>query len=685
MRVPHSNRPRRAPEIRPFRGFHFTADLLRYDWILSPPWDTERSLGSVRNAQESEVTNPQNAVAQPRLPEQPPTGVMALMTRERWIEVARIVVTGIIALLYWQALVPVQVLWIAIAIGLYPLVKTGALDLIHERKVGTEIFVTVATLVAVFGGETVAGAVLMVIILIAEFIADLNTDRARASIKSLIGSVPQVALLRSAAGDKGVAVAELQVGDVVLVRPGEKIPVDGVVVSGDGAVNEASITGESVPKDKTSGSAVFAGTVVDSGALDIRTERLGTDTMFSRIIALVENAESEQAPVQKLADKVAAWLIPFVFVFLIVVYFATHDIRKIVTLMIFLSPAELGLATPLVMIAAIARAARSGILIKGGIYLETLAKIDVMVFDKTGTLTANKPQVVQIDAPGEINESELLRLAAAADRRSGHPLAKAVVEAARARAIAVPEPEAFDQLQGRGVRATVEGRVVLVGNAALLNENGVSIDAAVVDGGRTPVHVAVGGKFAGVIFIADTVRPGAREALSELKKGGVKRLVMLTGDNASTARAIADEVGVDEVRSDLLPEDKVNVIADLQKQGHRVAMVGDGINDAPALARADVGIAMGGGGTQAALEAADIALMTDDLSKITAARAIARRAYRTVQENLFVGVGVVHVLGITAALLGWIGPIQAAIIHLGPDVLVFVNSIKLLKVRIQGA
>ena len=631
------------------------------------------------------MINPQGASAQPRLPDRDATGLMALMTRERWIEVARIVVTGIIALLYWQGLVPVQVLWVAIAIGLYPLVKTGALDLIRERKVGTEIFVTVATLVAVFGGETVAGAVLMVIILIAEFIAELNTDRARASIKSLIGSVPQVALLRSAAGDKSIGVAELKVGDVVLVRPGEKIPVDGVVVGGDGAVNEASITGESIPRDKTSGSAVFAGTVVDSGALDIRTERLGTETMFARIIALVENAESEQAPVQKLADKVAAWLIPFVFVFLIVVYFATHDIRKIVTLMIFLSPAELGLATPLVMIAAIARAARSGILIKGGIYLETLAKIDVMVFDKTGTLTANQPQVVQIEARDGGGENELLRLAAAADRRSGHPLAKAVVEAARAREIAVPEPEAFDQLQGRGVRATVEGRVVLVGNAALLSENGVPIDAAAVDGGRTPVHVAVGGKFAGVIFIADTVRPGAREALSALKKSGVKRLVMLTGDNAATAKAIADEVGVDEVRSDLLPEDKVNAIADLQKQGHRVAMVGDGINDAPALARADVGIAMGGGGTQAALEAADIALMTDDLSKITAARAIARRAYRTVQENLFVGVGVVHVLGITAALLGWIGPIQAAIIHLGPDVLVFVNSIKLLKVRIQGA
>ena len=225
---------------------------------------------------------------------------------------------------------------------------------------------------------------------------------------------------------------------------------------------------------------------------------------------------------------------------------------------------------------------------------------------------------------------------------------------------------------------------MLVGNSALLRESGVEIPTAIDDTGRTPVHVAVDGRFAGVIFVADTLRPGATEALAELKATGIKSLVMLTGDNAATAEAIARKLGIDEIHSDLMPEDKVLAIAELQRQGHRVAMVGDGVNDAPALAKADVKIAMGGGGTQAALEAADIALMTDDLGKIAAARAIARRAYRTVQENLFVGVGVVHVLGVAAALLGWIGPIEAAIIHLGPDVLVFVNSVKLLKVKIKG-
>ena len=389
---------------------------------------------------------------------------------------------------------------------------------------------------------------------------------------------------------------------------------------------------------------------------------------------------------QKLADKVAAWLIPVVFIFLIVVYLITRDVRTIVTLLIFTSPAELGLATPLVMIAAIARAARNGILIKGGLYLETLAKVDVMVFDKTGTLTANKPEVVRIESLNTaFSEAELLRLAAGADRRSAHPLAKAVVDRAARNKVGVPEPEQYEQSLGRGVKATIEGRTVLVGNSALLRESGVPLATPIEDGGQTPIHVAVDGQFAGVIFIADTLRPGAREALASLKESGVKRIMMLTGDNAATAEAIAAELGVDEVRAELMPEGKVAVIAELQKRGHRVAMIGDGINDAPALARADVGIAMGGGGTQAALEAADIALMTDDLAKIAAARAIARRAYRTVQENLFVGVGVVHVLGITAALLGWIGPIEAAVLHLGPDVLVFLNSVKLLRVRIPGA
>jgi heavy metal translocating P-type ATPase len=612
-------------------------------------------------------------------------GISALMTRERWIEVARIVLSGLIALLYWRGLVPVEVLWGAVAVGLYPLVKTGMIDLVRERKIGTEIFVTIATLVAMLGAEFVAGAVLMVIILIAEFIADLNTERARASIKALIGSVPSMAVLRSGGGERTVPIAELRIGDVVLVRAGEKIPADGRVVRGQAAVNEAPITGESLPKDKEPGATVFAGTIVDAGALDIETERVGSDTTFARIVALVENAEAEKAPLQKLADRLAAWLIPVMFLFLIAVFVVTRDVRTVVTLMIFTSPAELGLATPIVMIAAIARAARSGILVKGGLHLETLAKVDVVVFDKTGTLTANMPEVVRIEVRDTVfTDADVLRFAAVADRRSAHPLAKAVVAYAARRRVEISEPESFEQIQGRGVKATVEGRAVLVGNDSFLRENGIDLSSARESGVETPIHVAVDGRLAGILFVADVLRPGAREAIAALRASGVKRIVILTGDNEATARAVGASLGVEDVRAELLPEDKVAAIVDLQRENHRVAMIGDGVNDAPALARADVGIAMGGGGAQAALEAADIALMTDDLAKIASARAIARRAYRTIQENLFVGVGFVHVLGISAALLGWIGPIQAALLHMGPDILVFVNSVKLLRVRIEG-
>lgn len=613
-----------------------------------------------------------------------PVAWSELLTRERKIEIGRIIGTAIVIGLCSQNVLPVWCLWVAVAVGLYPLVKTGIRDLVAERKIGTEIFVTIATLIALFGGEAIAGAVLMVIILIAEFIADLNTDRARASIRGLIGSVPQTAIVRRDGSEQNVPIEKLQIGDVVLVKAGEKIPVDGRINSGNGSINEAPITGESLPRDKTVGAEVFAGTVLESGALDIETTKVGADTTFARIIKLVEEAEESQAPVQKLADRVAGWLIPVVLVFLVGVYLVTRDIRMIVTLMIFTSPAELGLATPMVMIAAIARAARNGILIKGGAYLESLAKIDTIVFDKTGTLTIGEPRVKSLTVLGDaLPEEEIIRLAAAADRRSGHPLAKAVLEFAGAKNVKYPEPESFESVSGKGVKARVEGKNILIGNAALLESEGIAAPDEKLREGMTAVFVVVDGWVGGIFYLADEIRPGTAEIIRKLRDSGIDRIAMLTGDNKTTGQAVGKEIGVDEVFAELLPEGKVDAIRKLQKSGRKVAMIGDGVNDAPALAAADIGIAMGAGGTQAALEAADIALMTDDLSKIVLGRTIARRAYRTIKENLFVGVGVVHVAGITAALLGWIGPVQAAILHLGPDVLVFLNSIKLLRVKLD--
>ena len=608
-----------------------------------------------------------------------------LFTATRRREAARIVSVAVLTFLYWRELLPLSLLVLTLGVGLYPLAKAGVIDLWRERKIGTELFVTVATVIAFLGGEYVAAAVLMTIILIAEYIADLNTDRARASIRALVGAAPRTATVRTPAGEQTVPVDSLAPGSVVLVRAGDKIPVDGTVTSGAAAVNEASITGESVPVDKGAGDSVLAGTIVESGALDVRTEKVGADTLFARIVALVEEAESETAPVQKLADRVAAWLLPLVLVFLIVVFLVTRDVRKIVALLIFTSPAELGLATPMVMIAAIARAARLGILVKGGLYLERLAKVDAFVFDKTGTLTYGTPVVagVAVHDPA-LTEDDVLRLAASADQRSGHPLAIAVVKAAGERGLTLSEPQDFRTVHGRGVIATVEAREVIVGNDALLDEQAVQRLEILDSYQGTSVRVAVNGRLAGSLHFTDRPKTGAAEALRALRNSGVKRLVMLTGDNPESARQVAEAVGIEDVRARLLPEEKVRAVDDLRREGFTVAMVGDGVNDAPALARADVGIAMGARGTQAAIEAADIALMADDLGKIATARALARRAYRTIQENLIVGVGVVHVLGITAALLGWIGPIQAALLHLGPDVLVFLNSVKLLRVRLDG-
>ena len=622
------------------------------------------------------------SVSAPPLASSAPTP--GLMTPERWIEVGRIVLVGVVILLYRVGTLPLPVLLAGVVVGLYPLAKIGLLDLVRERKIGTEVFVTIATVIAMLGREYLAGATLMVIILIAEFIAELNTDRARASIKALIGSVPQTALVRREGGDQTVPLDQVRVGDVVIVRAGEKIPVDGVVAGGDASVNQAPITGESIPQEKQKGATVFAGTVVELGALDIETQKVGGDTMFSRIVALVETAEESQAPVQKLADRVAAWLIPVVLLFLLGVWFVTHDLRMIITLLIFTSPAELGLATPLVIIASIARAARAGILLKGGIYLELLAKVRVVAFDKTGTLTVGRPAVVRVERFDDaVSEVELLRIAAAAERRSSHPLAKAVVERAEQDGGQVPEPTSFEVVRGRGIKAVIDGRPVLAGNAAHLTENGVTIPACAEGDDQTMVFVAAGGRALGVLHLADPIRPDAKASLARLKASGIQRIVMLTGDNEATARRIGAELGVDEVVADLLPDGKVEAIKRLQAGGILVAMVGDGINDAPALATADVGIAMGVAGTQAAIEAADVALMTDDIGKIADARAIARRAYRTIQQNLVVGVGIVHVLGITAALLKLIGPIEAAVLHLGPDILVFLNSVRVLRMRIE--
>ncbi len=590
---------------------------------------------------------------------------------------------GLASLLFFLNILTLPYLLITMAFGLYSLLKVAVLDLVKERKIGTELFITIAVIVSVLGKEYLAGSVVLMIILIAEYIASVSGEKARASIKALIGSVPKTAIVIREDQEETVVISDLIIGDIILVKAGEKIPVDGKVTGGSGSVNQAPITGESVPLEKNIGNDVFAGTIVELGALDIQMTKAGKDTVFYRIISLVEEAESQQAPIEKYTDKVASYLIPVVFVFVGAVYFFTRDIKLVIALLIFTSPAELGLATPLVTISAIARAAREGILIKGGLFLEELAKVTTIVFDKTGTLTVGEPMVNKVEiTDANYSEHQLVQLAATVDRRSSHPLAKAILDYADKLKLSYAEPSNFEVVKGRGVSAEADGKSLLLGNKAFMEERKVPMAVISKSLTDTAIYLSVNDKLAGIFYVSDAIREGAKDMITGLRKSGIKRIVMLTGDNPETAKHVADQIGITEYKANLLPEDKINSIKELQRDGSKIAMVGDGINDAPALVQANIGIAMGAMGTEAAMEAADIVLMQDKLEKIARARAISKRAFRTIRENIFVGVGVVHVIGIALVLLKIIGPVQAAAIHLLPDTLVFINSIKLLKIKI---
>ena len=612
------------------------------------------------------------------------TIAQTFFSRQFLWEIVRILTVGIASLLYYFGVIPLPVLLAAMAFGLYSLVRAAATDLIKERKIGTELFITIAVIVSVLGKEYLAGSVVLMIILIAEYIAAASGERARNSIRELIGSVPKTTIVKRNGKEETVAIEDLNIGDVVLAKAGEKIPVDGKVTGGSGSVNQAPITGESTPLEKQSGSDVYAGTIVETGALDIEMTKAGKDTVFSSIISLVEEAETGQAPIEKFTDKVASWLIPVVFIFVGVVYFYTRDVKIVIALLIFTSPAELGLATPLVTIAAIARAAREGILVKGGLFLEEMAKVTIIVFDKTGTLTVGSPSVNKVVVANKnFTEEQVVRLAAAADRRSGHPLAKSILAYADGLKLSYAEPTGFEVIKGRGVRAGVEGKTLLLGNKAFLEENNIAVSTNSENLTDTALYLAVDNQLAGIIYVSDAIREGAKEMVDGLKKSGIQKIVMLTGDNPETAKHVAEQIGITDYKADLLPEDKITIIKELQKDKTKVAMVGDGINDAPALVQANIGIAMGAMGTEAAMEAADIVLMQDKLEKIARTRAISKRAFKTIKENILFGVGVVHVTGIVLVLLRILGPVEAAAIHLLPDTLVFLNAIKLLKVKID--
>jgi heavy metal translocating P-type ATPase len=597
------------------------------------------------------------------------------------VEFVRIAVVVLIAaavwLRVWEPLPRVSLLGLLGTIaGGWPIFHKAWTN-IRERRMTMELSMTIALVAALVIGEFFTALVITAFVLGAEILEGLTVDRGRRAIHDLLALLPAMATVQDVRGTRRVALSSITKRDVVLVSPGERIPVDGVVRAGDSYVDQATITGESAPIHKTAGAFVYAGTINQSGALEIVAERVGRDTSFGKIIEAVERAERSQAPVQKTADRFAGYLVYFALACAALTFAVTHNPRSTISVIIVAGACGIAAGTPLAILGAIGRAARSGAIIKGGRHLEALWQVDIVALDKTGTLTLGTPRVSALHPADGISERVLLESAAIAERRSEHPLGKAIVERAERAQIPALDPTAFTYVPGRGIRARSGLDEILVGSRAFAQQHGiVSVSSSdPQSAATTEIVVARDGLFLGTISIADTVRPEAREALQRLRRTGV-RLILVTGDVGAVADAVGRELHVDEVHAELLPEEKVSVVQQLTRAGHTVAMVGDGVNDAPALAHATVGVAMGSG-TDVARESADVVLLGNDLSKFADTVAIARRTRRIIQFN-FVGTLVVDAIGVALAAVGVLNPLLAAFIHVSSELAFILNSARLL-------
>ncbi|MCC6176071.1 MAG: cadmium-translocating P-type ATPase [Chloroflexi bacterium] len=542
-------------------------------------------------------------------------------------------------------------------------------------------------------GEWAEGAFLLFLFSLAHALEHYALGRARGAIRALSDLAPALARVLRQGREVEVPIAEVRLGDTVIVRPAERIPVDGNVLTGQSAVNQAPITGESVPVEKGTGDQVFAGTVNGEGALEVSTTRATGDRTLDRVIRLVEEAQTQKAPTQQFTDRFESVVVPAVLLAdlalitlppLVGLWDLSTSFYRGMALLVAASPCALALGTPAAVLAGIAQAARHGVLIKGGAYLEGLGSLNALALDKTGTLTVGEPEVTALLPANGVTGEELLRIAAAVERRSQHPLAEAVVQRAETEGLTLPEAGDLSSLTGRGVSASVEGKPALLGNLRLWQERGIEIPPDILAtagrlqaGGASVIVVQHGSRWLGVIGGADRPRVDVRAILSRLRELGIRPMVMLTGDNRGVGEAIGREVGVDEVRAELLPEDKVAVVKDLLARYRRVAMVGDGVNDAPALAQATVGIAMGGAGSAAALEAADVALMADDLGRLPFAVGLSRRARGVIHENLYFSLSVVGLL-VAGAISGLAGIGPAVLVHEGSTLVVIANALRLL-------
>lgn len=575
-------------------------------------------------------------------------------------------------------------------IGGTPLFLFAAKGLIIRHDITAGVMASTAMIAAIIVGEYSAAALVVFMMAVGEWMENFTVARADNALRDLAKLIPPTVTVRRGGHEKVIPVEQVVLGDIVLVRTGERIGVDGDVVGGNGSVNQSAITGESMPVEKRAGDEVFAGTLNELGAMEITVTRLGQDTTLGQIVRLVKDAQATQAPVQRVANKYAKVLVPVTFAIAILVYALTGDILRSITVLVVVCPCALVLATPTAVVAAIGNAARRGMLVKTGAVVEQVGKVNVVAFDKTGTLTLGKPTVKEVVSTDGVSPEQLLACAATAERFSEHPIGKALVAASQQRCLDLGEPLEFSVLPGFGITAQVDGQHVIVGNRSLLAEKGVSwspeLDeqvASLEQQGGTVVPVAIDSRVAGLVSLVDVPRSEAKQAITELKRVGIDEVIMITGDNPRTADMIARELGIDRVYAQVLPQDKLNIIRELQASGKTVLFAGDGVNDAPALAAADVGVAMGLQGTHLALETADIGLMADEIERLPQIIRLSQSALKVIRQNVVFSMGM-NVLSVILGSFGVIGPVVGALMHELSALPVLANSSRLINYQIKG-
>ncbi|ARX64305.1 Heavy metal translocating P-type ATPase [Corynebacterium pseudotuberculosis] len=594
----------------------------------------------------------------------------------RVIFVALCAVALILGLTWPQPMLP-AIAFLGLVVGCWPIALEAFKDLL-QRKMSMELSMFIAIVASAAIGEWITALVITVFALAAEILEDLSLDRGREALTDLMTFLPETVQVRR--GDEGdevtlVPLHEVVAGDTVVVSPGGRIPVDGTVVSGKSSADQSRITGEPLPVDITVGDSVFAGSVNQVGVVEIRAQKVGTESSYGRIIAAVEQAQSTEPPAQRLADKLAAWLVYFALFSAVLTYLITHDLKATIAVVVVAGACGIAAGTPLAVLAAIARIARNGAFIKDSAHLEAFSNVDTIIFDKTGTLTTGVPTVVEVVPSASIDREELLTLAGTAESYSEHPLGQAVVAYVRAQGLPIGQAEDFVYQPGRGVTVTIAGKTVRAGNRSLVSGAPDTIDA---QGAATAVHISIDGHYAGTILLADAIRDSAQSAIAGLKKLGL-RTMMLTGDQETAARAVATELGIDEVHAGLLPDDKLAIIDAQRAAGRTIAMIGDGVNDAPALTHATVGIAMGSG-TDIAQESSDVVLISSDLNDLAHTVCVAKRARKIIMFN-FIGTLAVDILGMILAAYGLLSPVFAAFIHVGSETAFILNSARLIPRR----